>query len=160
MNQTEHTIKVLFSLIQSEISGKELDGKYLDDLSNETMERLYKITKSHDIAHLLASALNKQKRLVQDEISQKYQKQWMMAVYRYEKINYELKRVSDVLENHGIAFLPLKGSVLRKYYPEPWMRTSCDIDILIHPEDAETAIQVLCEVGFTLQKSRPIFQIC
>ena len=153
MNQIEHTMKVLFSLIQSEICGKELDGKYLDNLSTETMEQLYKITKSHDIAHLLASALNKQKLLAQDEISQKYQKQWMMAVYRYEKINYELKRVADILENNGIAFLPLKGSVLRKYYPEPWMRTSCDIDILIHPEDAETAIQVLCEVGFTLQKS-------
>ena len=153
MNQTEHTMKVLFSLIQSEISGKELDGKYLDDLSNETMEQLYKITKSHDIAHLVASALNKQKLLTKDEISQKYQKQWMMAVYRYEKINYELKRVADILENNGIAFLPLKGSVLRKYYPEPWMRTSCDIDILIHPEDAEKAISILGEVGFSLQKS-------
>lgn len=153
MNQTEHKMKMLFSLIQSEICDKELDGKHLESLSNEMLEQIYKITKSHDMAHLVASALNKQKRLAQDEISQKYQKQWMMAVYRYEKINYELNRVSDVLENHGIAFLPLKGSVLRKYYPEPWMRTSCDIDILIHHEDAEKAIQALCDVGFTLQKS-------
>ena len=153
MEKNKTSTQILFALIQSEICGKEFDEKYLDDLSNEMLGQLYKISKSHDIGHLIASALNKQKLLTQDEISQKFQKQWMMAVYRYEKINYELKRVSDVLENHGIAFLPLKGSVLRKYYPEPWMRTSCDIDILIHPEDAETAIQVLCEVGFTLQKS-------
>ena len=153
MEKNKTSTQILFALIQSEICGKEFDEKYLDDLSNEMLGQLYKISKSHDIGHLIASALNKQKLLTQDEISQKFQKQWMMAVYRYEKINYELKRVSDVLENHGIAFLPLKGSVLRKYYPEPWMRTSCDIDILIHPEDAETAIQILCEVGFTLQKS-------
>ena len=145
MEKNKTSTLILFSLIQSEICGKELDGKYLDNLSTETMEQLYKITKSHDIAHLVASALNKQKRLTQDEISQKYQKQLMMAVYRYEKINYELKRVSDILEN--------QGSVLRKYYPEPWMRTSCDIDILIHPEDAEKVIGILGEDGFTLQKS-------
>ena len=75
MNQTEHTMKVLFSLIQSEICGKELDGTYLDDLSNETMEQLYKITKSHDIAHLVASALNKQKLLAQDEL--KWNSTWI-----------------------------------------------------------------------------------
>lgn len=147
MNQTEYTIKVLFSLIQSEICEKEPNEKYLDDLSNETMEQLYKITKSHDIAHLLASALNKQKLLAQDETSQKYQKQLMIAVYRYEKINYELERVSDIFENHGIEFLPLKGSVLRKFYPEPWMRTSCDIDILVHEEDLEKAKDVLINDG-------------
>lgn len=145
MNQTEHIIKVLFSLIQSEICGKEFDEKYLDDLSNKMLEQLYKISKSHDIGHLIASALNKQKLLAQDETSQKYQKQLMIAVYQYERINYELEQVSDILENHGISFLPLKGSILRKFYPEPWMRTSCDIDILVKESDADNASKILAE---------------
>jgi hypothetical protein len=32
---------------------------------------------------------------------------------------------------------------MRRYYPEPWMRTSCDIDILIHEQDAEKAKSIL-----------------
>lgn len=48
----------------------------------------------------------------------------MIAIYRYEKINYELNRLRSALNEAQIPFIPLEGSVLRQYYPEPWMRTS------------------------------------
>ena len=67
----------------------------------------------------------------------------MLAVYRYEKINYELGRLSKVLNEEKIPFIPLKGSVIRQYYPEPWMRTSCDIDVLVHESDLERAVSAL-----------------
>ena len=41
--------------------------------------------------------------------------------------------------------MPLKGSVMRQYYSEPWMRTSADIDILIHQEDIDAAVEILTE---------------
>lgn len=152
MRNSSEITNVLFPLIRAGICDKKLKENNFN-LSPELLEQLYNLTKSHDIAHIIALALKKEKLLSQDEISQKYQKQWMIAVYRYETINYELKRVSEILENNTIAFLPLKGSVLRKYYPEPWMRTSCDIDILIHPEDADKAISALIDLGFAKQKS-------
>ncbi len=154
MNKEYYISLMLFSLIQSEICNKELDNKILQNLSSDILKQLYNLTKSHDIAHLIASVLNKHKELAQDEISQKYKQQWLLAIYRYEKINYELKRVSEVLENNSISFLPLKGSVLRQYYPEPWMRTSCDIDILVHEEDTEKAKSVLeSELEYTYKSS-------
>jgi len=67
----------------------------------------------------------------------------MMAIYRYENINYAFNEIANELEENKIEFIPLKGAVLREYYPEPWMRTSCDIDILIQSSDAEKAIEVL-----------------
>ncbi|MBO7249761.1 MAG: nucleotidyltransferase family protein, partial [Clostridia bacterium] len=40
--------------------------------------------------------------------------------------------------------------VLRQYYPQPWLRTSCDIDILIHKNDLETAKEYLVNTcGYT-----------
>ena len=39
--------------------------------------------------------------------------------------------------------MPLKGAVLRNYYPEPWLRTSCDIDILVAEEDLERAVAAI-----------------
>ena len=143
--------KILFSLIQSEICGKELDATLLQELSAEVLANLYEISNKHDVAHIVASALSKYKKLAQDAISQQYQKQLWTAIYRYQKINHELENICNALERSGVPFLPLKGSVIRDIYPQPWMRTSSDIDVLIHPEDAEKAIAVLEESGFTLQ---------
>jgi len=64
-------------------------------------------------------------------------------VYRYEYQNYELEQICKTLEKSKIPFIPLKGSVIRQYYPEPWMRTSCDIDILISKTDLDLAQEIL-----------------
>ena len=52
------------------------------------------------------------------------------------------------LEKAGVAYLPLKGAVLRGLYPEPWLRTSADIDILVHEDDLPHALETLAENGF------------
>ena len=115
--------------------------------------RLYKLSKAHDLAHLVGDALIKNDLIGNDEIKEKYQKQVMIAIYRYEKINYELNRLRSALNEAQIPFIPLKGSVLRQYYPEPWMRTSCDIDILVHDEQVDNVAQMLVEkLGYTYEK--------
>ena len=50
-----------------------------------------------------------------------------------------------MLENAHIRHMPLKGSVIRGYYPEPWMRTSADIDMLIPDEEHERAKLTIAE---------------
>ena len=39
--------------------------------------------------------------------------------------------ICSALNRESIAYIPLKGSVIKDLYPESWMRTSCDIDILV-----------------------------
>ena len=76
----------------------------------------------------------------------------MLAVYRLEKLNYELTKLCGALEQAEIPFIPLKGSVLRQYYPEPWMRTSCDIDVLVHEENLKRTISYLTEhLGYSYE---------
>ena len=50
---------------------------------------------------------------------------------------------SDALEKAAIDHIALKGAVLRKLYPEPYMRSSCDIDILVREKDLERALEVI-----------------
>lgn len=138
----EKTIRVMMDLIASEVCGKEID-KSQHTLTDEELVKLYKLAKSHDLAHLVGDALIKNDLIGDGEIKAKFQKQMMLAVYRYEKINYELGRLRKVLNEVKIPFIPLKGSVIRKYYPEPWMRTSCDIDVLVHESDLERAVSAL-----------------
>lgn len=66
-------------------------------------------------------------------------------MYRCENINYELGQIKQTFNEAKIPFIPLKGSVIRKFYPEPWMRTSCDIDILVKEVGVDKASKVLAE---------------
>ena len=79
------------------------------------------------------------------ELRTKLKKQIMTAVYRYEKIQYELTRLKDILNEKIIPFIPLKGSVICKFYPEPWFRTSCDLDVLVKENDLDRATAALVE---------------
>ena len=148
----ENLIRAMMDLIASEVCGKPLDkSQYV--FTDEELAGLYKLSKSHDLAHLVGDALIKNNLVKNDEVKAKFQKQIMLALYRYEKMNYELGRLRTVLNEAQIPFIPLKGAVMRQYYPEPWMRTSCDIDILVHDEQVDEAAQVIVRrLGYNYEK--------
>lgn len=78
-----------------------------------------------------------------DLITEQLLKSEAKAIYDYTQRKVSLEEIANALEQASIAYIPLKGSVIRDYYPEPWMRTSSDIDVLIHEEDIDKAIKVL-----------------
>lgn len=140
------TETVLFSLLASEVCGRPVNEDIKAAISPELVKEVYNLSQKHDLAHLAGQALTKLGVLGEDETSQKLKKCAMQAVYRYVSMNYEYRRICKELENARIPFIPLKGSVIRDWYPEPWMRTSCDIDILVHDEDVKPAISTLSKV--------------
>lgn len=139
----EQVIKVFMALVRSEICDQTLDTKYIKMLTPEMMEQVYAVAKNHDMAHVVAVALKRNKLLGNDKISRKFVKHMHAALMRYEAIKHEQFQIYKVLEKEKIVFVPLKGSVIRKYYSEAWMRTSCDIDILVRKEDLEKAKDAL-----------------
>ena len=139
----EQVINAMFALIRKVVCGAEVSEAIKETITPDLLPQLYALSKSHDMAHIVAQGLSDLGLLGEGEVSAKFQKQQMLAVYRYQKINYELEQICQTLEDAKIPFIPLKGSVIRKYYPEPWMRTSCDIDVLVHEEDLDKAIEKL-----------------
>ncbi len=136
---------MLFALLRSVLCGETLDKNIFQELNEETLGHLYKLSKSHDMAHVVGAALDNAGLLGDSKTAGKFAKQQLVAIYRYENQKHELDRISDTLETAKIPFIPLKGAVIRDLYPEPWMRTSCDIDVLVHENDLERAIAVLVE---------------
>lgn len=143
--------------IRFEICGQK-EKTVLPEVSARFLAEIYQLSKAHDVAHLVGDALNKSgvfenlpadldenERAAIEKIKAQFDEQIFTAVYRYETINYELEQICKTLEEAKIPFIPLKGSVIRKYYPEPWMRTSCDIDILVREEDLNLAVRTLCD---------------
>ena len=134
--------EIMLSAIRTQVCGAE--RVEYGELSEEIMRSLYGLSKSHDMAHIVSAELDAQGLLKNgDEISEKFRKQHMIAIFRYERINYELEEICTALENAQIQFIPLKGSIIRKHYPEPWMRTSCDIDVLVRSEDLDRATKCI-----------------
>lgn len=116
---------------------------------------IYELAKKHALAHLIGYAARTADLLPEGELTDTMKRDQIAAVYRYESIRHELEQLCRVLEQAEIPFAPLKGSVLRQYYPEPWMRTSCDIDVLLHESDLSRAIAHLQE---TLQYTGGTFK--
>lgn len=152
MNGVPQTI---FNCIKHEICGRT-EEIVLPDVSAQFFIELFRLSQKHDIAPIVGNALNKcgtfehlpvdieeSDREAIAKIKTKFDEQLFTAVYRYENINNELKEIRRVLSEAKIPFIPLKGSVIRKYYPEPWQRTSCDIDILVKEKDADNAAEYL-----------------
>ncbi len=119
----------------------------------QQMGQLYAAAYHHDVAHIVSYALYRAGALnTASEAGAKLQKAQMLSVFRYEHQRIELAESCRVLEQGGIIHLPLKGAVLRALYPEPWMRTSSDIDLLVHKQDIPHAEALLTEqLGYVKQ---------
>ena len=78
----------------------------------------------------------------------KLHQQFYGTVYGAVNDSAALAQASEALEAAGVAYLPFKGEVLRRYWPEPRLRSMGDRDLLVHPEDAGAADRVLQGLGY------------
>ena len=140
----EKIITNLVALLRSSIIGKTMTDEEKAQYSEEMLPDLMKIAAEHDLAHLVGYGVYKNALVEKSNPHYtKIQQSQVMAVFRYEQLNYEFERLCAALEQAEIPFIPLKGSVLRNYYPEPWMRTSCDIDVLVRKEHLDSAVEYI-----------------
>lgn len=143
-------IKLMFALLRCAICGKVLTSEEKAIYSPEILGELLTVAKKHDVAHLVVFGLKKNNLL--GENAKKLEGEIFKAAYRCEQQKHELQTICQTLEDAQISFIPLKGSVIREYYPEPWMRTSCDIDVLIHEDDVEKAISIFKKLEYKIEK--------
>ena len=137
--------KVFFALIRFEINGSELCEEIKNLITPEVLPALFKLSKRHDLAHLIGDALDKNGFLPEGGARKHFLQERNMAVYRIEQLRYEYEQLFSVLEEMQVDYLPLKGTVIRSYYPEDWMRTSADVDVLIHRTDLDKIVACLKE---------------
>ena len=137
--------KILFCLLRHIVCGEHLDTSLKAQLSQETLAALFRLAAPHDLLHLAGRGLEALGMDSSQPMAQKFHTHTRQAIFRYARLDLDLERICAVLEREHISYIPLKGSVLRQWYPEPWMRTSSDIDILIKREDLETTRSLLEE---------------
>lgn len=141
----QSTIRIFFALLRSAIGGQPLQDEERAVYSAASLPALLELGQKHDVVNIVVLALQQNDLLAGADatLQQSCKKRMLKAVYRYEQFHYELTRICEVLEQAEIPFIPLKGTILRQYYPEAWMRTSSDIDILLHRSDLKRAAEEL-----------------
>ena len=134
------TLRAVLKLLAAELgSSVSVTPEEKEDI-RASLGDIYRYSKRNDIAHFVGYTLVKNKLLsATDESFEEFETEQFMAIMRRERQDFELARICDVLESAGIDFIPLKGAILKSVYPEAWMRTSCDIDILVKEEDLAAA---------------------
>ena len=145
VNDISTNINMLITFLRSGICGAKMDPSITTILTEDSLLDLFILANKHDLAQIVAEVLFNKNLIVDGEISDIYRTCLKRSVLRYQQIHYEFLKICRTFEENQIPYLPLKGSVIRKYYPEPWLRTSCDIDILVKQEDLQRASELLIE---------------
>jgi hypothetical protein len=116
------------------------------DISWENISELSKL-------HGLTPFLFYRTRQLRIPVPEKIRKEWL-GIYLYslaqdQKARRQIKELKEILDPAGIPFILLKGaSAMLRLYPEPGLRTFCDLDILIPSDRVPQFKQTMTKAGY------------
>lgn len=73
---------------------------------------------------------------------------FLSDAYRAVAGETAMETVAAAFDAAGLDYLPFKGEIFRRYYPDPELRTMGDRDILIHRSDREYTDRIMQELGY------------
>ena len=117
---------------------------------NIDWKKIYTISAANSIAGTICPAIMRLPKECQpdkDTINL-FSRSEMIAVCIDSMQEYELTSVMNSFEENHIVYTPLKGWFMKKLYPFPYMRTMCDVDILVNKSDLPIISNILKEHDF------------
>ena len=151
MNERE-VQNILIELLRVSLNEESVDVSVKEKLTPEVLISVSNLAKRQDLAHIVAKFVHDNNVEIPCELWAKLQREEALSVYRYEQQKYALTEICRTFDESEISYIPLKGAVIRPFYPYESMRTSCDIDILIHESDLDFAVSKLESVGYRCKK--------
>ena len=138
-NLDPNIINKLFAVIRC---GLDLESE-APELTAEDCDAILSIGKRQSIQPILYRGLKKC--VAREEAIRDFDKARMRQTYLAVQFMEAAKAIGAALDECGILYVLLKGAVIRNLYPAPELRTSSDIDVLVHEEDLDRAVEVLEE---------------
>ena len=141
MNETK--LALLYLLSQAANSQKAVK----EQIENIDIDALYNLCKEHLVAALVSSVLAEHLKDKPEQYA-KWQQEQFSALYRDMNFADERAKIISFLEQKGIWYMPLKGVVLKQYYPKPELREFADNDILFDPDFEAEVEEFMLSRGF------------
>ena len=147
--------QLLIEILYTELNEAAASATFLSKITEDTHVRLYRLAKKHDLAQVLSKFVYKNKLAVSnEELRERLQQEEILALCKQERMNYAFEQLCEVFDQENLPYIPLKGAVIRSYYPDERMRVSCDIDILVKERQLETAVACLTAKEYKCGKKR------
>lgn len=119
-------------------------------LADADLKQLLIMARRHSVASMVCMALEKTAIFANADETAK--KQWLeaknKAIRKNMLLDAERKAILHELEIQGIWYMPLKGSILKDWYPKPGMREMADNDILVDPSGREQVQEIFQNRGY------------
>lgn len=112
-----------------------------------TMQSLYQISQAHFVDALVGTVLRRAGVSLPGEWEQSIAK----SIRKVILFDAERARLCDFMEHQGIWYLPLKGILLKEYYPSIGMRQMSDNDILFDAKYAEEIREHMISSGYRVE---------
>ncbi len=151
-DEHKNTQKLMISILASMLNGTEMPTSAKEDLTTDSVSAVYRLAKKHSLGHVISAFVHQSGVTIDPELLAAFEKNELRSAYKLEQMEYSFSEICSAFDEIGIEYIPLKGAVLRPHYPSEYMRTSCDIDILIHEYDLDAAISKLGELEYRCDK--------
>jgi hypothetical protein len=135
----------------SQVSTLGLSHKaYTEKIQNENS--FYQLALHNGLIGIMYHSIQKDQ--VSTTLHDRLTKDYYTYISSDMKYHQAIKKINQLLNEHRIDHIFLKGSILKDLYPESYMRIMGDIDILIHDKDYTRVQKVFKEHDILLsQKS-------
>ena len=143
MTNQEYLIRLLRGLLSGQPAQELPEGC---DFS-----RIFGLAQNHSVAGMAYYAAETLKSPPAGELAAKWRQVRDKALVKDITQQAELETISAAFTAGGVRFLPLKGCIIKGLYPQTDMRTMSDIDILIDPENAQKARDIMLALGYTCE---------
>ena len=133
----------LIYLIRCVLNNKIPSKEKLDKMD---LQGVFTVAKAHSLTAVAAYALETAGIYDKD-----FKEEKAKAIRKSILLDVEREIVLAELEKAGIWYMPLKGIILKEYYPAIGMRQMADNDILFDPTKSETVKEIFEKLGFTTE---------
>lgn len=104
----------------------------------------------HRILNLVYYGIKSNNINISENIKKLFEENMLHSMMKCAQRDVEIELLSEQFENNKIRHMILKGFVIKNIYPEPYLRSMSDIDILVG-DDIDKASDVLLQNGFELK---------
>ena len=141
MESSSKTARDLIYLVSCAINEEKPNTDICKEMD---LEAVYSLAQFHSLTSAAAFALEKA-----TELPRAFDQAKKKAIHKLSHFDIERIKILAALEQKGVWYMPLKGILLKSFYPKAAMREMTDNDILFDPEKPDIVRAVMEELGYS-----------
>lgn len=121
------------------------------EIENINLSALFQLAKMHSLSSIVAMSLESANILTDSKIAHIWKEEKNKAIRKNMLLDAERDQIFYEMEKAGIWYMPLKGAVLKDYYPQYGMRQMADNDILYDDARQEDVMNIFLQRDYIVK---------